>query len=96
MRSEPLLEHAQAAPPSQAVTRRRKSTRGEGQMYRLLNKTDGVLASPKAFKTASRAKSCAEKMRKLFVNQGYYLTVEGKRIAPEEVEFAVVIGGETK
>lgn len=59
-------------------------------MYRLWNETDQLFASPLTYKTEKQAKDDADKLRKRFALQGYYLTVEGKRIAPAEVQLKVV------
>lgn len=59
-------------------------------MYRLWNETDQLFASPLTYKTEKQAKSDADKFRKRIAIQGYYLTVEGKRITSEEVQLKVV------
>ena len=59
-------------------------------MYRLWNETDQLFASPLTYKTEKQAKAYADTFRKRIAIQGYYLTVEGKRIKPEEVQLTVV------
>ncbi len=63
-------------------------------MYELFNETDGVYASPDAFKTRRAALAYARRFRQRFATQGYYLTSGGHRIPVEEVKLAVVeMGG---
>jgi hypothetical protein len=62
----------------------------EGDVYQLWNETDHILAAPDMFKTQEQALACADKLRKRFASQGFYLTAEGKRIAPEAVKLVVV------
>lgn len=59
-------------------------------MYRLLNETDQILAAPDAFETAEQAEACADKLRRRFVAQGFYLTADGKRIAAHDVKLIVI------
>ena len=59
-------------------------------MYRLWNDTDQLFASPRNYRTEEQAKADGDKLRERFTIQGYYLTVEGKRIAPEDVQLKVV------
>lgn len=59
-------------------------------MYRLWNETDQLLASPLSYKTEKQAQADADKFRKRIAIQGYYLTVEGKRIPPEAVQLKIV------
>lgn len=58
-------------------------------MYQLWNETDNILAAPDMFKTKEQALACADILRKRFASQGFYLTTEGKRIAPEAVRLVV-------
>lgn len=59
-------------------------------MVSLWNETDQVFASPDDFDTEAQALAYAEAFRKRFAAQGYYLTADGDRIPPEEVELVVV------
>ena len=59
-------------------------------MYQLINETDQLPASPKPFKSEKQALAYAAKLRKLYAMQGYYLTADGRRIAPEDVKFAAI------
>ena len=59
-------------------------------MYRLWNETDQLYASPLSFKTAKQAKAYEDTFRKRIAIQGDYLTVEGKRIAVEDVQLTVI------
>jgi uncharacterized protein YcgL (UPF0745 family) len=61
-----------------------------GDVYQLFNETDQILAAPETFATKELAQVCADKLRKRFASQGFYLTVEGKRIPPESVKLVVV------
>ena len=59
-------------------------------MYMLWNDTDEVFASPETFETEAKAEAFAKKFRERFAAQGYYLTADRTRIAPEDVELFVV------
>ena len=59
-------------------------------MFQLWNETDQVFAAPNTFKTEKAALTYAEKFRKRFAMQGYYLTASGHRIPPEAVKLMVV------
>ena len=65
----------------------------EDGVYRLWNETDHILAAPDVFKTKELAQACAEKLRKRFAAQGFYLTTDGSRIAPEDVKLVVAPAG---
>ncbi len=49
----------------------------------LWNETDKIFASPDEFETEAKAEAFAVRFRKRFVAQGYYLTFDRRRIAPE-------------
>jgi hypothetical protein len=57
--------------------------------YLLWNGTDGVYAAPDAFATRSEARAYAVAFRKRFEAQGYYLTSDGLRISPKDVELVI-------
>lgn len=59
-------------------------------MLMLWNETDQVYASPETFKTKAKAAAFASRFRERFAAQGYYLTADGMRIAPEDLELVVV------
>lgn len=59
-------------------------------MFMLWNDTDQLYASLDTFTTAAEAEEFAERFRRRFVTQGYYLTFDRRRIAPEDVELVVV------
>ena len=59
-------------------------------MFMLRNETDQVFASPEEFETEAKAKAFAARFRKRFAAQGYYLTADRRRIAPDDVELVVV------
>lgn len=59
-------------------------------MVSLWNETDQIFASPDDFETGEQALAYAEAFRKRFAAQGYYLTADGYRISPEDVELVVV------
>jgi hypothetical protein len=58
-------------------------------MYYLKNETDGVLAAPCAFATRAEARAYAAAFRKRYKVQGYYLTSDGLRISPEDIELVI-------
>lgn len=59
-------------------------------MFMLWNATDGLYASYEEFETEAQAEAFAVRFRRRFVTQGYYLTFDRRRIAPEDVELVVV------
>lgn len=59
-------------------------------MFMLWNGTDKLFASPDEFETVAKAEAFAVRFRRRFVTQGYYLTFDRRRIAPEDVELVVV------
>jgi len=59
-------------------------------MFKLFNETDQVYAAPMRFPTEAAAEEYAREFRKRFNVQGYYLTADGYRISPENVELMVV------
>ena len=63
-------------------------------MVSLWNDTDQVFAAPNDFETEDQALAYAEAFRRRFAAQGYYLTADGHRIAPEDVELIVVPAAE--
>ncbi len=59
-------------------------------MVNLWNSTDSVFASPEAFENEEQAQAYAKAFRQRFAAQGYYLTADGYRISPDDVELVVV------
>ncbi|UPT75360.1 MAG: hypothetical protein M0D55_06640 [Elusimicrobiota bacterium] len=59
-------------------------------MFKLWNETDKIFASPEEFATEAKAEAFAVRFRRRFLTQGYYLTFDRRRIAPEEAELVVV------
>lgn len=59
-------------------------------MFMLWNETDKLFASHEEFETEAQAEEFAVRFRKRFVTQGYYLTFDRRRIAPEDVDLVVV------
>lgn len=59
-------------------------------MFMLWNETDKLFASHEEFETEGQAQAYAVRFRKRFVTQGYYLTFDRRRIAPEDVDLVVV------
>lgn len=53
--------------------------------WELWNDTDGIPASLEPFKTEREALAFAQAFRARFARQGYYLTADQQRIAPEDV-----------
>ena len=58
-------------------------------MYFLRNETDGVLAAPYAFATRAEARAYAAAFRKRYEVQVYYLTSDGLRISPRDIELVI-------
>ena len=58
-------------------------------MYYLWNETDGVLAARDPFATRSEARAYAAAFRKRYEVQGYYLTSDGLRISPRDIELVI-------
>lgn len=56
--------------------------------YLVFNATDGIYASPKIM-TKEEAELFIQNFRANYVEQGYYFTVTGDRIPPEEVELVM-------
>lgn len=56
----------------------------------VFNDTDGVMASPFEYGSIAEAKRFIKEFRARFKGQGYYLTAEGLRIPPKEVELRIV------
>ena len=54
------------------------------------NDTDGLFASPDAFKTRTAARAFIRKFRRRFDHQGYYLTFRRERIPVEDVSLLVI------
>jgi len=59
-------------------------------MFMLWNETDKLFASHEEFETEAQAQAYAVRFRRRFVTQGYYLTFDRRRIAPEDVDLVVV------
>ena len=55
-------------------------------MFILLNDTDGIPAWPEPFKTRREALAFARGLRARYAKQGYYLTVDGFRVDPKDIE----------
>ena len=55
-------------------------------MLILWNDTDGIPAWPEPFKTRREALVFARAFRARYKQQGYYLTADGFRIDPKEIE----------
>lgn len=55
-------------------------------MFMLHNDTDGILAWLEPFKTRREALAFARKFRARYKKQGYYLTADGFRIDPKDIE----------
>jgi len=58
--------------------------------FMVWNDTDGVPAAPEPFDTPDEAWGFIDRFRKRYATQGYYLTAQGERISPDDVEFLVV------
>ena len=58
-------------------------------VFWLKNMTDGVLATPRPFATRAKARAYAAAFRRRYEAQGYYLTADGLRISPKDIELVV-------
>lgn len=58
--------------------------------FMIFNATDGVFFDPRTFETKEEASDAAEKHRAAYARQGYYLTADSLRIAPEDLELEIV------
>ena len=56
----------------------------------VFNDTEGIYAWHEPFPTEDAAAAFAADFRRRYSRQGYYLTADGRRIAPEEIELLVV------
>lgn len=54
------------------------------------NETEQLYASPDSFGTEAEAQAFADAFRARYARQGYYLTADGFRIAPEQIELVIV------
>ena len=61
-------------------------------MYSVWNGTDGIYASPEPFATRAEASAFIAKFRQRFEFQGYYLTSDGLRIHPRDIELVIEPG----
>ncbi|MFC1678647.1 hypothetical protein ACFL2T_00305 [Elusimicrobiota bacterium] len=58
--------------------------------FSVLNKTDGLPATDKVFPTRADAERFIVEFRARFRDKGYYLTTQGSKIAPDEIELIVL------
>jgi hypothetical protein len=72
------------------------TTRKTTNRFRILNDTDGILATPQSFGSRKEAEQWCAKFRERFRAQGYYLTAGCERISPEEVELRIVPAEEAR
>lgn len=59
-------------------------------MWGVENRTDGTWAWPEPFQSKQKAMDFIRAFRERYAQQGYYLTVDGLRIAPKDVELEIV------
>ena len=57
--------------------------------YKLFNETDGVYADPRTFSSMQTAYNAKVMFLERFERQGYYLTADGHRIEPEDVDLVI-------
>lgn len=62
--------------------------------FMIFNATDGVYFDPRSFPTQEEASEAAEEHRAVYNRQGYYLTADGLRISPDDLELEIVLGTE--
>lgn len=60
----------------------------EGWM--IYNSTDAVYFDPRTFATKETAAAATEDHRAAYATQGYYLTADGFRIDPADIELEIV------
>jgi hypothetical protein len=58
--------------------------------WMIFNSTDSVYFDPRTFGTKEDAAAAAEDHRAAYATQGYYLTADGFRIDPAEIEIEIV------
>ena len=61
--------------------------------WQVMNLTDGILASP-AEMTKQEAENFIARFPTKYSSQGYYLTANGIKIKPEEVQLKIIPAGE--
>ena len=57
--------------------------------YSVWNGTDSVYAAPEPFATQAEARAFVASFRGRYERQGYYLTPDGLRIAPRDIELVI-------
>ncbi len=57
--------------------------------WKVINETDGIIASPKAM-TKKEAEKFIKKFADRFKLQGYYLTGNNEKINPNDIKFSIV------
>ena len=77
-RDKPTTAHVGAVPPPNLAE------------ARVFNATDQIYASPKKFKDDQAAQKFIDELRATFKKQGFYLTANGDKIKPEELELTIV------
>jgi hypothetical protein len=68
------------------MTKDTKTSKGK---FKVINETDGIIASPKAM-TKKEAETFIKKFPDRFKLQGYYLTSNNERISPEMIKFSII------
>ncbi len=58
--------------------------------WMIFNSTDSVFFDPRTFATKEDAAAAAEDHRAAYATQGYYLTADGFRIDPADIELEIV------
>lgn len=58
--------------------------------WMIFNSTDSVYFDPRTFATKEEAAAAAEDHRAAYATQGYYLTADGFRIDPADIEIEIV------
>ena len=66
-----------------------KDTKTIKDKFKVINETDGIIASPKAM-TKKEAETFIKNFADRFKIQGYYLTSNNERIGPDKIKFSIV------
>ncbi len=62
----------------------------DDQGWLIYNASDSVYFDPRTFATKEEAWAAAEEHRAAYATQGYYLTADGFRIDPADIELEIV------
>ena len=66
-----------------------KDTKTTKEKFKVINETDGIIASPKAM-SKKEAEDFVKSFKDRFKIQGYYLTSNNERINPENIRLNII------